>query len=354
MKINPLINYRQYSVFLIVVFFTVSTPVLTLNLYHQPLIGDLTRIGYFSENDYGWQESQLLFSPGLAVYAKLDEDYDIIIIGDSYSYKLDVSKTPEGAYWTHALANKTGLKVGVYHVSHYPTMELVSKLVSKDNPPKLIIYQSVERDLKARLGKDKVCPSETVVSEIPPIEVNELGSEAEKFYRDVHGNQIDFGYTVKYIYSKITSGIAKNRVREVKLNRRGLFTNKHSERLLYLNDDNKKKNWTKQDWNNIACNALEIQNSVRKNSSTEFLFLVSPDKSTIYHQFLEDSIPSGSRMYLLKHPQLNFLRLDDKLKDKVVSGKKDVYLPNDSHWSSITGHWVADQVILYLGASNNN
>ena len=44
----------------------------------EPLTGDLTRIGWFSENEFGWAGEQQRFVPPLAPPAALDGSYDIV------------------------------------------------------------------------------------------------------------------------------------------------------------------------------------------------------------------------------------------------------------------------------------
>src|SRR5947207_3379072 len=71
----------------------------------QPLSGDLTRIGWYAENDYGWNAPKQRFDPPLAEEGRLDGRYDVIAVGDSFT----ASHIP-GVAWPHFLARATGLR----------------------------------------------------------------------------------------------------------------------------------------------------------------------------------------------------------------------------------------------------
>src|SRR5258708_32499515 len=53
--------------------------------HFEPLTGDLTRIGWFSENEFGWGGEQQRFVPPLAPAATLSGSYDIIAVRDSFT-----------------------------------------------------------------------------------------------------------------------------------------------------------------------------------------------------------------------------------------------------------------------------
>ena len=82
---------------------------------------------------------------------------------------------------------------------------------------------------------------------------------------------------------------------------------------------------------------------------TTFVFLVAPDKTTIYKKFIQEKNVSGSQLDLLaSNKELNFLRIDNFLTRKVEQGEKDIYWPNNTHWSYRGHELVAEQVISYL------
>src|SRR4051794_22877141 len=78
--------------------------------HFETLSGDLTRIGWFSENEFGWHGEQHRFVPPLAPAATLDGRYEIVAVGDSFT----AEEYNPGATWPHFLARDTGLNVGIF------------------------------------------------------------------------------------------------------------------------------------------------------------------------------------------------------------------------------------------------
>src|SRR5262245_17673041 len=89
-------------------------------VHQAPAKGDLTRIGGYSENRYGWTAIHQRFVPPL-VSTVYDQPYDVVIVGDSYSVQGLGNQTDPGAYWTNHFAQLSGLSVVVVNI-HYMTL----------------------------------------------------------------------------------------------------------------------------------------------------------------------------------------------------------------------------------------
>src|SRR6185369_9731185 len=110
----------------------------------EPLTGDLTRIGWYPENAFGWTAPDHRFTPPLAEPGRLDGTYDVIVVGDSFS--VDESDRI-GANWPHFLARDSGLGVGVFDSGVTALETVLAGPVFRDHPPAALIYEIVERSL---------------------------------------------------------------------------------------------------------------------------------------------------------------------------------------------------------------
>src|SRR3954453_22419726 len=102
--------YRRYNLLIIGLAYFCVTGFGLYGRHFEPLTGDLTRIGWFSENEFGWRGEQQRFAPPLAPAATLDGSYDIVAVGDSFT----AEEYNPGITWPHFLARDTGLRIGVF------------------------------------------------------------------------------------------------------------------------------------------------------------------------------------------------------------------------------------------------
>src|SRR5882672_600546 len=109
----------------------------------EPLTGDLTRIGWFAENEFGWTLAQQRFVPPLAPTATLAGSYDIIAVGDSFT----AEEYNPGVTWPHFLARDSGLRVGVFDSGIDSLDSVLASPGFREHPPAALIYEVVERSL---------------------------------------------------------------------------------------------------------------------------------------------------------------------------------------------------------------
>jgi hypothetical protein len=343
--INQIISFKTYLKVFIAAASIVFAPVLYMDLMHESLNGDLTRIGFYPENDFGWLEpsKKLVNRKSINLEGNINTLYDVIVLGDSFSH---VSSS-----WIAIFSEITGLKVGVFHLKNFnDSNTLITSLRTNQKLPKLFIYQSVERSLKARLGGDCKKHSE-ITPHIPQTITYEKGiAITEPYIRDIKLQLDDLGYMWKFIKANIANNHGK--VDKHQLVKDNLFSNKKSKELLVFDDDIISTKWTTNDWSEITCNAMTMQSNLQhiSNGDTTFVLLVAPDKSTIYTKFIVgNEIISGSRLNLLaEYEDLNFVRVDELLIQKVNDGERDIYWPNNTHWSYKGHALIAEKVLQYL------
>jgi hypothetical protein len=348
------ISYKNYTYILLALLVIFPVPSLVIGPRLQPIEGDLTRLGFYSENDFGWNGEQHKYHPPLSKKGILGKRYDIVIIGDSFSANPYPSQTAQGGNYTNTLANETGLQVGVFHITDQPVIELLQFLAEQESPPIAIIYQTVERSMVKRLTQNIVCPEELYKPNLRSTQPEQMTTPVEPvpFYRDTNLGIFDFSYTTKYLLAKLTNYRFNKRVIKARLSRDDLFSNKKSEHVLILEDDYVKTSWSERDWSFIKCGVLNMQNIVQKNGKSNFIFMVAPDKSTIYEPFITDKKMPPSNLSRLESEGLNYLRLDNVLIEHVRAGTVDLYNPNNTHWS-FGGHViVAQELVRYMKRRN--
>lgn len=335
------LSFKTYSITFVLVIVCIFVPALITGLNLEPLDGDLTRIGYFSEKDYGWNQTSHKVIKKNIHEGKLEDTYDVIILGDSFTHVT--------SSWADIFSHISGLKVARFHTDKYDVYSFVKLLRSQNKLPKLFIYESVERYLKFRLEKHENC-LEQVVKNIN-INAMEYTNNTEVFSsihnRNYSSGFYDLAYIIKYSFANAVKEHGK--VNRYELTDSYRFSNNKSNEILLYSEDLNTIKWTPKDWEKIRCNALHLQNLVQKSESTSFVLLVAPDKTTVYKDFIKHDFLGESKLELLTvGNELNFIRVDDYLRQKVEEGEKDIYYPNNTHWSYQGHELVANKVLEYL------
>ncbi len=349
--------HRKYIAFILSPLLLLALLVLSFGWRLQELKGDMTRVGGYSENDFGWNGLQKKFTASLAEEGVEGGSYDIIILGDSFSLRTSPDRqTQYGGFWTDFLAQKIDAKIGVFNVEPPKLEEFLQKETFTRHPPKLVILEYVERQLKNKffsIGSE--CPStqpELKTKLQLSLKTKNLEPVSEKraaktgWHDNLPGETID--YLWKNLYRKITNRDPSTIVK-LPISKADLFTNLRSSEILLTDGDFLKKDWAPSDWQAIDCRLLQIQAAVESNSFTHFALIIAPDKSTAYSDFLapSDRMPNSVEK-IAQDPKLHLIRLDLPLKNAIQSGAKDVYLPNDTHWGSAGSVIVADEVLSFL------
>jgi hypothetical protein len=319
----------------------IFVPALIIGLNLEPLDGDLTRIGYFSEKDYGWNQTSHKVIKKNIHEGKLEDTYDVIILGDSFTHVT--------SSWADIFSHISGLKVGRFHTDKYDVYSFVELLRSQNKLPKLFIYESVERYLKFRLEKHEICPAQVVKN----ININAMEyTKNTEVFSSIHNRDnspgfYDLAYIIKYSFANFVKEHRK--VNKYELTDSYRFSNNKSNEILLYSEDLNTIKWAPKDWEKIRCNGLHIQNLVQESESTSFVLLVAPDKTTVYKDFIKHEFIGESKLELLTAGnELNFLKIDGYLRQKVAEGEKDIYYPNNTHWSYQGHELVANKVLEYL------
>lgn len=325
---------RNYIIHFFIAFFIVFFPTLIFSWWVEPLHGDLTRIGRWSEHDFGPNTNH----PEIKVETgeKFMAHPDIMVLGDSFSSR---------NLWQSILAKEQNKKI---QTSDYES-NCISNWInySTTNPTgSMVIIQSVERAIISRFSKMPTCNKENSST----IKVSSVKIESSQ--RPIWPLTFDFKYLSTTALNTFKSNLLHEEysnkymtVNESLHNGCALFSNKRNDRILYYSQDDNKYKWTEKEINNSISNILKIQKNV-ESSGRKFVFIVAPDKSTIYKNCLKNKNPKEV------DPNINQLLIDAGVNapdmrspfqlnvDKVI----DLYDPDNTHWS-IAGYILAGEVI---------
>ena len=339
-------NVRLHNYLLVMVIIGFVLPALVLALTANPIVGDLTRQGYLSEERFGWHEPQIRYEKPHFSDILPQKQYDIIVIGDSFS--LDQKRS-----WVNTLASLTGLSVGVSHHRNLKLFDLGDADVI--GRPGLIIFETAERRL---LDRTQLCDQPFVVQEfhanIAGVEVRQapptsLTTTIENRPVTVDFLNIPLGYYVKKVFSPYLDPDLKERVRLVTLKTNTYFSNTRSKELLYYSADDKKTQWPTTAAQEIQCGVAKMRRFAADILKANFLLIVMPDKSSIYGSYaIREGVSSSRLNGLFDESNALYVDLYAELRRLVQQGTVDVYLPNDTHISGRTQKRVGSLVVEYL------
>lgn len=334
---------RSYSLILIFPVIVLTVLVLVLKFYLEPLEGDLTRVGALKESNYGWNTPQLVSINKTIDYA-FDPDknasyYPIVVLGDSFS----TIYGKRNFVWQQLLSDYSGLDSITYHTDNVGVEDFIVSKHYIQQPPGLLIYEFVERELVNMPGLSPAyCPEiqSTVKISLPAITITE-DINFGKYERPI--NVASSEEAMHFLFNRMSF---KKKVFISDLSRRDLFSSRHSDQLLWVFRELHKFRLKDTDLEKIGCYLSYLQNRVQSNGKTKFLIMLVPDKTTVYGRYLRDA-PFEIRDMIspIVRPGLNLLRLDHSLSHAAESGMKDLYLPNDTHWG-FSGHDLAAKSVI--------
>ena len=348
-------NIKKYNWIILgplgIVFLVLYALALTL----EPIDGDLTRTGPYLESEFGWNAPQEQFKKDLYALKKnedYDKYYDVVIVGDSYS-------TMEFTYqWQNYLTLLTGLSSITFNIHSTNIDKLLTSENFKKHPPKIFIWQFVERSISLRphytsteCTPEASSPPASVA--IAPLATTVMPYERDRTISFFNPNFNESSHYLKYFFRGLfVSKMGKHsRTIRLPLNTGGLFSSKNDREILLYNRDFWKVQRFKNEFlERRRCYISHLQNLSQKNGKTFFVALPAPDKMTVYEEFTEfRDIKNINLLELLDtDPRLHLIRLDRVFKKKIKEGVVDLYPPNETHWGSRGHRVVVETLIQYL------
>lgn len=323
-------------------------------IYLQPLYGDLTRIGLYSEREFGWQQPQQTFASAAYVRDQYTRHHDVVVLGDSFS-----SAWPRQQWQNHLIA-RTGWSVVTLDINTVTIDQILANPVLQKSPPKVLIVESVERSFADRIGKAPGCAtllphalgSATPGKAIYDLQPRDLPSSTME--RPQQWNDVKLEFVWRYLrntWRMAHGGAPRRDVRKLALRRQGLFSSaSQSDILIYGGDFDKQAKWSALTLHDMSCRIQQLREKVERNGQTRFVLMVAPDKLTAYSH----ELPTTDGAHISKLTELAALnpqtmpRLDLALSQAISQGKQDIYLPDDTHWGAEGHRLAAASVLAFL------
>lgn len=342
---------RSYTRWVLALAFVPGLLLFIYGIFLQPLYGDLTRIGLFSEHEFGWHGTQESFKEAAYVQDSYKQHADVVVLGDSFS------RAWPRQQWQNHLIAQTGWSVVTLDINAVSVDQILANPVFQASPPKVLIVESVERYFADRVGKMPACvPANTqsAARMMPalatePLHPRELPSSAMP--RPQQWNDVKLEFVWKYVRNQwrmARGGEPRADVGKLALQRSGLFSSANQrDVLIYREDFDTRKKWAALPMSDMSCRIQQLRDKVERKGQTRFVLMVAPDKLAAYGPELQDT----QWAHASQLPELAALnpqtmpRLDLAMRQAIERGQPDVYLPDDTHWGS-EGHKLAASTML--------
>ncbi len=322
----------------------------------QPVDGDLARLGGYAENEFGYRMPQAVFDQNLFKVSNdlkdYDKYYDIVVLGDSFS----VDQEGRRFGWQNYFINRTGLSMIVFDTRRFWPIEIYDSPAFKKHPPKVFVFESVERYLNERVAYFAGMMPPAPVPSASPVNLFASASPPHLPMHTQSANQTA-GFDPDHVLGHL-GAIAQrhlrlnNQVVEIPLARKGLFSAPNDVDMLVYFDELKKQSLTDSDFCELRAGTAVFEKFIESNGFTRFVLLVAPDKSSTFAPYMKDASRATANLIaeLARDPSLPVPRTDIVLSQAIATGIQDVYLSNDSHWGSIGHKLFADALADHLGA----
>jgi hypothetical protein len=232
---------------------------------------------------------------------------------------------------------------------------LLSSDIYRRFPPKVLIWNVVERDLLDEYGRGQ----EVCETHIDSVEYQPLGIRPRYYHTAFvnrpryHGLNPGFAREwARQTFSREIFGLNTTKAMRFKLARDDLFSSKVSDQLLVYRDDLRKEGWRPADLTRIRCAFSYLAAKIQANGKTRLFSAIAPDKSSAYRPWLASpsALPESSLSPLLENFPVPDARLDRVLSRAIAEGAKDVYMPDDTHWNASGQKLVAEAILAMLTA----
>ncbi|MFT6556358.1 hypothetical protein [Sneathiella sp.] len=346
-------NAKLFSILIVLVMALCAIGISLFGNSLGPPVGDLTRIGGLSEKNYGFRREGIGFTDNHFTVLRYDDlmsgkgKGQILTFGDSFSTPKDHNIT-----WQNTLYEKSGLTIDFVEIE---TLKEIRKFFQSDTfrkaPPKAIILEMGERTIFRR-----ALPNMEQVNCAMPPKQPALTLSPQTVPRIRWKQRTDFAS----FDERLSWGALALRFRllkpgktvDVALSRSDLFSSSRSDRLLIYQSDiirHTERAFLPMEPEVAAKKTLCAMHDVinAANGLSPVYLLIAPDKRSVYTPWIQTGLPPKAINFLevfSKQAGSYYIDVFSPLSAAVHAGKKDVYFPNDTHWSA-EGHAIVGSVI---------
>jgi len=323
---------RTYSLIILIPLLALASAALLLMFYIQPNFdADLTRIGGFTNREFGWNIPQKITADDSITMAKDLADnaayHDVVVIGDSFSH----FEKPRLNRWQQIFSSAAGTSLVTYHFKHVWLDDYLNSAAFNEHPPRILVMEFVERNIEAfvKAGRLAECANDEVAANNHPLTLENRSVAMLPLRRPTGIASLEEAMNYLRVNAK-----GNRKVNVFPLTTTALFSSNAADQLLTLRDDQLKYRIAKTDIARLGCYLLVRQQRAEANGITHFVVMVPPDKTSLYCPFIKlgKNMRCDSLVNALFVPGLHAIRLDRQFNQAVQRGEMDVYLPNDTHW----------------------
>ena len=345
-------DFRRFGLGFLLLAFAPGLGLFLLGVWLEPLAGDLTRIGGFSERDFGWRTPQIGFKNPLPIDEGAYAYRDLWVLGDSFA-----TAWPK-LQWQNHLREKTGRSIGTLNINRISIDRLLQDPEFQVHPPKILIIESAERYLTLRLNETQAppVPNAQVTPKRPSVSPLRMPQAAgrEPLLRSQALSDVQIPFAGRYLLRSFQREILRQspgHTLRLKLSRDGLFSSRRAQELLVFEEDlQKERLWRSLGVSEITARLERLRARVEANGVTRLVVLIAPDKLTAYRDVLnEPSLRPYTELSALISSAPNLIPDTAHALEKAIhEGIEDVYLPDDTHWGSSGQERVALTLFSFL------
>lgn len=344
-------NHRRYVLGLVFLAFIPTLLLFLLGGFLEPLYGDLTRIGSYSEREFGWSKQQLKFSKPLYTDTRYSRYHDVVVLGDSFSRAWPLHQ------WQNYFVSATDWSVLTLDINTTKLERVLQNSIFRETPPKILVYESVERELPTRIIATQPCNGSEIRQSLKQtnqpkfFHVGNLENASKYVEREKNWSDVKLGFVLNFLWNgswRTFLNEERSDARKIALSQVAPFSSKNRQEMLVYKDDLKKIFSLQQiDEQEFDCRIERMRQQVEANGQTRFVLIVAPDKLTAYSDFISDEkLRNISKLSQLSERNKNVIpRIDLALTKAIRKGEQDVYLPDDTHWGS-SGHRIAAETLI--------
>jgi SGNH hydrolase-like domain, acetyltransferase AlgX len=327
------------------VFFGLSGVVLSITLalsyWQNPISGDLTRLGFYSERDFGGRSPPILHNIAATGQAVLRPDY--WVLGDSFS---------RANQWQSVIQETTHLTSQTFSYDHVCLLDWVDKAITHPTI-QTIILETAQINIVSRFSKLAPCvpqaskPVEVKASVNPSIP-HQPSFKLATDWRIQHSLRTQIN-TWKINDSQVRtlqdSQVAISRLKPNCAN----FSNQRNDRILYQTGSLDHLNQSAATYTKVAANLWALQKRAEAQGK-RFLLVVIPDKFSAYQSCIDDAEINQETLAtcdILAPVGISCVNLMPMVKAERLK-RPDLYLPNDTHFSAAGYRMLADAISPYL------
>lgn len=301
-----------------------------LHLQVGTLHGDLARLARLSSHDFGRRAGP--DAPPLQLRRVEADRPDVVVLGDSFSrWNLWQS------HWMGLRGRNDVLSFHWDRMGGAACLEAWAHAMPARHPSaRQLVVEIVERSFAGFL-MDQGKPCTVPPQETRPIDTrDELVPDRrdQSFWPPPDPQHVVVARMAQLRRFETQSRLSQQ-VLVTPLNRGDLFTNRRSDRLLSLHDDQAKAHWRVD----MVSDGLARLAALRDNLARQDISLIMavvPDKSTAYKRFLlrpdDHARPGIDAWQLLREAGIRQVDLRRSV-DAALPATRDLYLPDDTHFS---------------------